>query len=91
MKAWELLQQKEFCKGVGARNSDGHSVNPHSENAVAFCAIGAIARCYVTNVEIDSAIKKLRNHLGTLWIANWSDEKFREKEDVIAVLKELDL
>jgi hypothetical protein len=47
MKAYELLAKEEnWTQGVSARNKDDRQVEAHDAEAVKFCAVGALRRCY---------------------------------------------
>jgi hypothetical protein len=90
MKAWELLEEKGWCQYVWARNAEGLSAPIESAMACSFCTRGALER---VGAGIP-ALKKLEHRLSlysTLQITEWNDHPERTKEEVIALLKELDI
>lgn len=95
MKAYEVLEQHDLCKGWFARNMRGQRVSANDETACSFCMYGAIDKAYEdhkTNLQMRF---KLEEHLhaktGCYSIASWNDDPNRTKEEVISVLKELDI
>ena len=92
MKAWELLSDKaKHTTGTFARDKDGKDVSPRSPEAVCWCALGAIYYCDSTDSE--EARRKLRQAPQVKVfhgdIPDWNDHV--PFEEVVAVLKELDL
>lgn len=50
MKVRELFNNKDkWTKGLYARDKDGFSVDPEGSNAVCFCLVGALRKCYSFN------------------------------------------
>lgn len=90
MKAWELLSKPgAWTQGFFARDSSGslrHSCEP---DACCWCAIGAISLCYKDCSPREDAIQKLFGRVGN--VAEWNDYPLRTQDEVVAVLKELDI
>jgi hypothetical protein len=86
MKAWELLEEKDWCQGDYARNAFGHGVEVNDPRACSFCAVGLL----VATGTCDLNYPKLKEHLG-MRVVDWNDDPERTKEEVLAVLKELDI
>ena len=54
MKAKELLSRREaWTTGIIARDAEGHGVEATSQEAVSWCLIGALVKCYKSNQEMD--------------------------------------
>ncbi len=95
MKAHELIAKPEnWTKCAAARNKNGEPVFESSPQASSFCMIGAIARCYGPD-EFREFVERLVNYLrirkGAVLISNWNDDPARTHEEVLEVLKELDI
>ncbi len=93
MKAYELLSdESRWARKNYAYEVEGGSCDPRSSNACAWCVLGAIERCYyddgITKTYLD-VMSKLGNRVGN--IPCWNDAKGRTYEEVLAVLKELDI
>jgi len=92
MKAWELLDQKGWCRGTYAVDAGGNSVSVGAETATAFCANGALLKVYPGYDDYFSAydklLKRVRPIAGT--VPKWNDSQ-TSAEPVIALLKELDI
>jgi hypothetical protein len=90
MKAFELLEKYGWCQYAWARNAEGLSAPIESDMACSFCTRGALERVGAGR----PALEKLARHLSlysTLQITAWNDHPERTKEEVIALLKELDI
>ena len=89
MKAYELLNDKsKWCQGQAAMTASGDSVGVHSAWAVRWSLMGALGRCY----EFTCWGKKedIERRLGSD-VDNWNDAEERTYEDVIGLLKRLDI
>lgn len=95
MKAYELLEQNDLCKGWYAKDKEGNDVQPLNPNACAFCTMGALQRAYENWYIRQQAINRLENKIhriaGDFSIARWNDKPERTKEEVVSLLKELDI
>lgn len=101
MKAYELLSSKEkWARGAYAYTAEGAVCNPKNTDAYAFCLVGALEKCYDVHdggpmygmgrsTAYLGILEKLKNKVGN--IPNWNDARERTYEEVIAVLKELDI
>ena len=95
MKAWEVLEKYGWTQRAFARNKYEEEVSEHSNLAVSFCALGAISKIYNNNFPLEMEVcRKLRIRLEleptTRSITDWND-KAKSKEEIIKVLKELDI
>ena len=95
MKAWELLSKEgSWTQGVYARESDGSPCIADSHEAACFCTIGAVRRCHPEPSERLKILGTLENAVrerGALGIASWNDHPARKQDEVVALLKELDI
>lgn len=100
MKMHELLDSPEkWTQKAMARDKDGFSKFEWSEDAVCWCMAGACMRCYPSRDEACSVWRRLNRHVTSdvsPWPAYedataWNDDPERKYEDVVAVLKELDV
>lgn len=96
MKAYELLSSKEkWTKKVYATTENGTSCDPRSDEAICFCVLGAIEKCYYVSDSIEDikiytdVIAKLKSKVCN--IPKWNDAKERTYEEIVEVLKELDI
>lgn len=92
MKAHELLSSPDkWIKGTLARNKDGQWAGIKDDNASCWCALGAIYKCYGFATKIATAqIIKLTSKLNCN-IAPWNDAPGRTYEEVVGLLRELDI
>lgn len=95
MKAYEVLEQHDWTQGWFARNIRERPVSVNDEAACSFCTVGAIDKAYEdynTNHEMRFKLEEyLYAKTGSFSISNWNDHPDRTKEDIIKVLKELDI
>jgi hypothetical protein len=87
MKAITYIR-KGWTQRIFAVNSNGVEVSPHYENAVAWCARGAVEAAYLDWKEYREAMSKLRHALGGRKnIFEWNDAPERTKKQVLAAFK----
>ena len=93
MKAHELLADpKHWTKRAYARDKDGQSVSAHSDEAVCWCVLGAIIKCYgylecpESRIVRTGLIEKYKHGM----ITNFNDIE-ASHEQVVSLLKELDV
>lgn len=90
MKAHELLsKESKWTKIVAARNKQNKVVSSTSKDAVKWCALGALAKCYEGNIE---DYLKAYNKLSSVIkgsIGKWNDSN--EYETVYKTLKKLNI
>jgi|688.fasta_scaffold598302_3 hypothetical protein len=89
-KAWKLLEATGWCQQEFARDKQSDIVDYRSEEACQFCILGAINRVYLDTKHHSI----LDNHLlqkGIHDVVEWNDNPMRTKEEVIELLKELDI
>lgn len=94
MKAWQLIEdESRWTTGVVARDQGNAPVCSLSPEAVRWCAMGAIARCYVhprEEMEVSMAARHLcQARHGTLSISRVNDGLGHAA--ILAILKELDV
>jgi len=95
-RAWKLLEQTEWTQGCAARNKHGTPVPFSSPVACCFCTVGAIAKVYkARGYVVDDKLTQLENYLASRQlkpqVATWNDQDGQTKEEVISILKELDI
>lgn len=94
MKAHELLNTPEkWTKGAFAKDHTGCNVNYNSALAICFCLGGAINRCYNNPEDVFVNANKIGKFLNlpNLKLTEWNDAPERTYEEVITILKELDI
>jgi hypothetical protein len=96
MKAHELLDSPEkWGQYTAARDSKGQPVHPRKPEACSWCLIGALHKCY-PDLGIIAMSDKIHEHLRTKHdhhngIPDWNDTDDRTYEEVVTLLKELDI
>lgn len=89
MKVHELLSNEtRWAKNEFSVNMKGKPVAPNSPDAVRWCVVGAIVKCYREDNDINNVIDKLEAN-GIQSIEKWNDKS--TYETVIEKLKELDI
>jgi len=94
MKAYQLLKNpKKWTQGTFAKNKKGEVVNLKDKQAYSFCVLGAIQTCYSNWKEKDDILKLLRYHIKGLYfeVAEWNDHEKTTHEQLLKVLKELNI
>lgn len=96
MKAHELLaDEKNWIKGVLSRDEDGIPCMPSHPTACCWCASGAIMKVYRDPKAQNNAYDTLEAHLlkekHLEGIVNWNDAEERTHQEIISLLKELDI
>jgi len=86
-KAWELVEQG-WVQGFSFGDEDGRPCR--RDNAVKFCALGAIERAYPNSAS--SAAMQARNYLyheynNRASVSMWNDDPQRTQADVVRMLK----
>lgn len=95
-RAWKLLEQTDWCKRSYARDRFDCPTDLNDPSACRFCMVGAIRRVYpATSVQNilakikDKLFNNATNHISTVFL--WNDASVRTKDQVISLLKELDI
>lgn len=104
MKIKDLLKnESKWTRESLARDMNGFSVAPESEEAISFCVWGAIRRCYNNIDELRFVAEKIDNELrkrGRTFsfggctrslIPDWNDDLATTHEMVIDVLNTVDV
>ena len=88
MKAHELLKEESnWCRQAYARDRSGRHIQPDDPEAVRWCLVGAIHRCYGYGNES----LKILNRLGFERPAHWNDSPKRRFQEVRELLLRLDV
>lgn len=90
MKAYELLEQKGWCKGAPARDKKGFVTGYLSDDAAYYCILGALTKCYGIPM-VFTLKEKIYAETKVMDITTWNDDPKRTKEEVINLLKSLDI
>lgn len=97
MKAWQLLDSPEkWTKGENARDGKGRVIEPTAQDACCWCINGILMRMYPTDMGSKTenarceAWDKLERRIGGN-VIHWQDAPERTHQEVLAVLKELDI
>jgi hypothetical protein len=96
MKAYELLSGPEkWTKGRLAADRDGDSCGPLSDRATCWCISGALIRCYGKQcsavMSVNAALRNRRMMKDTDVVPDWNDAPERTYEEVVGLLRELDI
>lgn len=94
MKIKDLLtDESKWVKGHSATDKEGYAVNPIGENAVCWCLIGAMEKCYGRNnaLELLRVSIKIVEKIQTNAITTWNDDSKRKFSDIKKLLEELDI
>ncbi len=95
MKAWQAIEKEEnWLRGNLAQDQEGNAIEPESTKAIRFCALGALHHCYGPN-EYGKVYDKVITLLGKTrvdnFISSWNNDPATRHEDVVSLLKELDI
>jgi hypothetical protein len=97
MKAYELLAEpSRWTKGTLARDSEGFATNVNGPTACSFCLVGAIEHCYTSIQDTLRATTKVKQELrkqypNVEFVGQWNDHPDRTHEEVVNLLKKLDI
>lgn len=87
----ELFSEKSrWIKDSSAEDNQGRTIDPNSEAAVSWCLLGGIIRVYGRGTT-KSAQVMTALHFKLDGIACWNDQSERKFEDVVALVKELEI
>lgn len=99
MKAWEVMEKMNFCKGVYSLDKNNNPTNDLSQTT-ACCLLGAIKFCdsYLNSqdqikflVEVIVNMPEIVKKRGHYSLIAFNDHPQTTKEEVIEVLKELNI
>lgn len=91
MKMYELLDSPEkWVKYHSAVTADGSPIVATDTEASRWCVLGALHRCYPV-CNSDARSKLLDRFAIMSRLTSWNDAPERKYEDVITLLKELDV
>jgi hypothetical protein len=95
MKAFELLEKYGWCQENMATDETGVGCSINDKTAANFCLIGVIYRKNRrSRTTLTEDLIKVLRKLGfksSAGLSVWNDHPDRTKEEVIALLKELDI
>lgn len=96
MKAYELLNKPEkWTRGALGRWPNGEPCWATNDDTVCWCALGAIERCYGFGTTLThlnrGRVAKVVRELGYADVGSWNDDPATTYEDVVKLLKELDI
>ncbi len=87
-----LINPKRWTKGPFARDADGKTCDPRSDQAVSWCLVGALLRCYPSSEDpvafyraVDKVIAKLPKGR---FPAEWNDDPARTHAEVLEAVIE---
>lgn len=87
----KLIEQTGWCQGASARDHKGEPKDLFGEGACFYCIVGAITKVYTEPARL---LWKIHKHIHihfNMSASQWNDDVSRTKEEVISVLKELDI
>lgn len=91
MKIKELLSdESKWTQNAYARDKNNKPVLPNNVNAVKWCLLGAVDKCYRKKSAHDYILDLLITNLGP-YIMSWNDPSFRVFEHVHKLVHELDI
>jgi hypothetical protein len=91
MKCHELLSDSsKWTQGASARDARGYSLDPREPNAVCWCITGALCVCYKDFNERTNKVKTLNDVLKSR-APYWNDTPGRTYDEVVTLLRELDI
>ena len=96
MKAYEVIDTPEkWCQNSVAKDRHGLAASANDSNAVSFCIYGALHRAYVgvdgAGNEYHPHAERIRKEIAPLTISQFNDNPRRKHEEVISLLKRLDI
>lgn len=96
MKVCQLLTEQTWTRGAYAKDRHGCTVDAKSEQAEAWCLVGAVKRCSANEDDVADILDKIVAALQLEeWhysgIAQWNDAPERTAHDVIALVTRLDI
>ncbi len=90
MKVRDLLtDESKWTKDTYARDKDGNATTPGASDAVCWCLVGALERCYIPTSEFGLVYERLARR--TDGAAKWNDASERTFPEVRALVEELDI
>ena len=87
-----LSDETRWCRGTFARNKDGYPVASDHADAVSWCLVGAVNKCYgVSSISSGAAIGKLMDlsyRRSASGISSFNDAAGRTHAQILEVVKE---
>jgi len=92
MKIRELLDSPEkWTKQWYAYNKEGRRTNCSDDDATCWCLMGAVAKCYGSNIKEEKQIIQLLNKETGGNVVEWNDNPERKFDEVKALVERLDV
>lgn len=92
MKLKELFTDaSKWTRRAYARNSRGVPQDYHSPEAVCFCLLGGIYKCYPTEETQFKLFNAIKLKTGDVWISTWNDAPSRTFDEVKQLVNDLDI
>lgn len=96
MKIHELYSdESKWCRGASAITISGNPTHSASPEAVAWCLIGAVNKCYRENLEkeeiFNRIVEKIHEKHGINGILNFNDKFTNTFEQIKELVTELDV
>jgi hypothetical protein len=83
LKKARAFIRKGWCRKDQAKNRLGQPTGPRCDDAISWCAVGAVNAATSTLDDADAAIRAVKAYLGVWSIVEWNDAPGRRKSDVL--------
>jgi hypothetical protein len=90
MKIHEVITEAQWCKFTMARDVNDKAVNRDDPNAVKWCALGWVAKCYPV-IGLKSQIQAEFITAYNIPIHSWNDKPERTFGEVLEMFTKLDI
>tara|TARA_R110000787_G_scaffold16774_3_gene52559 strand:+ start:1266 stop:1550 length:285 start_codon:yes stop_codon:yes gene_type:complete len=94
MKSHELLKDpSKWTQGAFAKDKDGHVTQSQGDDAVCWCALGSLTKCYTKlgKNEYEKLLRYLNEDTEFTCASTWNDSSKTTHEEVLKVLTHLNL
>ena len=92
MKIKELLSDpSKWTQGKIARDSSMNEIHPNDPQAVCWCLIGAVRKCYPGHYDYENLCKRIVEQTKEEFLFNWNDSPTTTFSDVKSLVEELDI
>ena len=89
-KIREVITQEGWTKGCMARDDSGFPVSMLAQEAVSFCLMAWVWKCYGTE-ESHEIIRKIKEFTGGYGVTWWNDHAKVTFDDVKSIVEKLDI
>ena len=94
-RVWKLFDREgAWTQGCFARDAEGEQCGTEDPKATMFCLLGGIELIYPPHARYDKrrvVMEKLKVFPRIGYLSVWNDDPKRTREEVVVVLKELDV